>query len=78
MENAGIPTVVIACRIFRPRLEVMSLPRLLLTPYPKGRPLGAPGDVIGQRKTLEAALKLLVEGDRNGVTYEVSHPYYLK
>lgn len=74
-EENGIPTVIIATKAFRPRLEVMSLPRLVLTPYPMGRPLGAPNNAVGQRQTLLAALDLLETAEVNGTIIELDHPY---
>ena len=75
-EEAGLPTVIIATQAFRPRLEAMHLPRLVLTPYPMGRPLGAPHDVVGQRTTLLAALDLLAAATQAGTTVELAHPYH--
>jgi len=60
-EEAGIATVIIAAEIFRERLEAMSVPRLLSTPFWMGRPLGRAGDSETQRKTLLAALALLAD-----------------
>lgn len=74
-EEAGIPTVIIAAAAFRPRMEPMTLPRLVLTPYPMGRPLGAPHDVTGQRTTLLAALDLLASATEAGTIVELDHPY---
>ncbi len=59
LEEAGLPTVIIAIRAFRDRLAGMRVPRLLTTPHPLGRPLGAPGDAATQRAVLTAALALL-------------------
>ena len=64
LEAAEISTVVIAARIFQPVLEPMALPRLLLTPHVMGRPIGPPGDLKRQRETLEAALELLKQAER--------------
>ncbi|MEM7799879.1 MAG: hypothetical protein AAF633_11860 [Chloroflexota bacterium] len=75
VESAGIPTVIIATSAFRPRIEVMRVPRLVLTPYPMGRPLGAAGEAEGQRKTLEAALSLLGSATEGGTIVEVRHPF---
>ncbi|MDM8515482.1 hypothetical protein QUF76_04725 [Desulfobacterales bacterium HSG16] len=58
LEESGIPTVVIAVASFRRRMEIMSLPRVLLTPHMMGRPLGYPGDHKRQREVLLAALDL--------------------
>jgi hypothetical protein len=74
-EEVGIPTVIIAAATFRPRMEPMTLPRLVLTPYPMGRPLGAPGDIEGQRTTLLAALDLLANATEAGTIVELDHPY---
>jgi hypothetical protein len=59
LETAGIATVIIAVAAFRDRLTAMRLPRLVITPYLMGRPLGMPGDMNRQRATLMAALNLL-------------------
>jgi hypothetical protein len=75
LETAGIPTVIIATKAFRSRLEVMKPSRLVLTPYPMGRPLGAPNNKAGQRTTLLAALKLLDTATSNSTIVELSHAY---
>ena len=53
----------------------MTPPRLILTPYPMGRPLGAPNDAEGQRATLLAALDLLSRAKQAGTIIELNHPY---
>jgi hypothetical protein len=58
-EAAGIPTVVIAIATFTGRLEPMQVPRLLLTPFLMGRPLGAPHDGERQLDVLRIGLELL-------------------
>ena len=73
MEEAGIATVVIAADAFRPRLEAMALPRLLLTPHPMGRVLGAPGDVERQTEVLEMALRFLDEADAGQTVIDMRH-----
>ncbi len=77
IEEAGIPTVIIATKAFRPRLEAMHLPRVVLTPYPMGRPLGAPHDRDGQHKTLLEALTLLQDATAAKTIVELDHPYQL-
>ena len=62
-EAAGIATVIVASEPFRPTLEVMSLPRVLLTPHPMSRPLGRPGDSERQIKVIKKALALLENAD---------------
>lgn len=76
LEAAGIPTVIIAATVFRPRLEAMALPRLVLTPFPMGRPLGAPHNIAGQYKTLQTALNLLETAQGNGTVALVDHGYF--
>lgn len=75
LEEAGTPTVIIACAAFKPRLVAMKPPRLVLTPFPMGRPVGAPGDVAGQRETLLAALSLLESAAAGEALVELSHAY---
>ncbi|NLT69049.1 MAG: hypothetical protein GXX84_20885 [Acidobacteria bacterium] len=66
MEAEGIPTVVIGSGMFEERLRAMRLPRLLITQFPLGRPLGAPGDARTQRAILQAALDLLARAETPG------------
>ena len=75
LEEAGIPTVVVASDIFGPRLRALSLPRVLLTPHAMGRPVGPPHDVARQRQILLAALDLLEHADRNGAVVEIGGAY---
>jgi hypothetical protein len=73
LEIAGIPTVIVAVKAFRPRMEVMRLPRLLLTPLPMGRPLGLAGDVERQREILLAAFELLETATKGGTVVELTN-----
>ena len=59
MEASGIPTVVVAVAAFEQPLKKMALPRVLLTPYLLGRPVGPVGDVRAQKGVLRAAMDLL-------------------
>ena len=72
LESAGIPTVIVATETFRPRIEPMSLPRLLLTPHLMGRPLGLAGDVQTQRAVLRAAFDLLESASVGGTIIKYS------
>ena len=45
----------------------MALPRVLLTPYLLGRPVGPPGEEQQQRETLRAGLELLEIATEGGV-----------
>ncbi len=67
LEAAGIPTVMIASETFAGRMIPMSIPRLVLTPQPLGRPLGAPGDAARQRFVLEEA-KTFLEAATEGAS----------
>ncbi|MEM7345305.1 MAG: hypothetical protein AAF485_13785 [Chloroflexota bacterium] len=75
LEDVGIATVIISAQAFRPRLEVMTLPRLLLTPHVMGRPVGAPHDQARQRETLLAALDLLETAQAAGTIVELGGSY---
>jgi hypothetical protein len=72
LETAGIATVIVAAKAFRPRMEVMPLPRLLLTPHLMGRPLGPAGDTEQQRTVLHAAFNLLETAPGGGTVFEFS------
>jgi len=66
MEDSGIATVVIASGVFSDRMTAMHLPRLVLTDFPMGRPLGAPNDNKTQREVLLAALDLIDHAKQGG------------
>ena len=75
MEEAGIPTVIIAARAFRDHLAKMTLPRVVTTPHPMGRPLGAPGDHQRQRDTILSALDLLESARQVGTILDLPGSY---
>ena len=56
-EEEGLATVAIA--LVREHAERIKPPRALWVPFELGRPLGAPGDPLFQRKVLMAAFDLL-------------------
>lgn len=66
LEADGIPTVIVAVEAFGARLAGMRVPRVLLTPFPMGRPFGPPHDAETQRAVMEAALALLASADAAG------------
>ena len=66
LEEAGISTVLVGSEVFAKQLETMNLPRVLLTPYIMGRPIGRPDDKNGQMKVLEKSLKLLESAKKVG------------
>ena len=57
LEAEGIATVVIS--LIRLHSEKTRPPRGLFVPFELGRPMGNPGDVVGQRDVLMQALSLL-------------------
>jgi hypothetical protein len=57
LERGGIATVVI--QLLRQVTERVRPPRALCVPFLHGYPLGRPGDAPGQRRVLEAALRIL-------------------
>ena len=75
MEAAGISTVILAARAFRDHLAKMTLPRVVTTPYPMGRPLGAPGDHHSQRESILTALDLLENAQQAGTILDLTGSY---
>ena len=69
LEEAGIATVIISVKAFEKRLVEMTLPRVLLTPFVMGRPIGPPNDPNIQSAVLKAALSLLTKAKKVG-TFE--------
>jgi hypothetical protein len=69
LEAAGIPTVIVAVAAFEQPLRKMALPRVLLTPYLMGRPVGPVGDAGAQRAVLRAALNLLESAERSTLVH---------
>ena len=57
LERQGIATVAI--QLLREVAERVRPPRALCVPFPHGYPLGLPGDPVGQRRVIEAALRLV-------------------
>lgn len=76
MEESGIATVVIGSGIFHDRLAAMKLPRTVITHFPMGRPLGAPGDFETQREVILSALDLLENTSEAGKLREISTRYH--
>lgn len=57
LERRGIATVAI--QLLREVALRVRPPRALFVPFPHGYPLGLPGDVLGQRRVIESALRVL-------------------
>ncbi len=68
-EDAGIPTVTVMVGAFEHVARRMSLPRVLLTPFPMGRPLGAAGDSDRQTEVLTTAFDLLDRASEPTITW---------
>ena len=75
LEEAGIPTVIIAVKAFQTRMEMMTLPRVLLTPHPMGRPIGPPENHEIQQKILRTALELLENANKVGTIQHLEGSY---
>lgn len=71
LEEAGTPTVVVGVKAFRPTMEVISLPRVVVTSFLMGRTLGYPGERNQQRQVLLTALKLLESAEQGGSLVEI-------
>ena len=71
LEEAGTPTVVVGIKAFRPTMEVMSLPRVVVTSFLMGRTLGHPGERNQQRQVLLTALELLESAEQGGSLIEI-------
>jgi len=67
-EASGIPTVGVAVAAFEQPLKKMALPRILLTPFIMGRPVGPIGDARTRRGVQQAALDMLKSAERPTVT----------
>ena len=76
MEDSGIATVVIASGVFSDRMIAMHLPRLVLTNFPKGRPLGPPNDHETQREVLLAALDMIDHAKQAGSIHSFNGDYH--
>ena len=73
-EENGIPTVVIASGTFEVRLKSMRVPRLLLTPYMMGMPLGFSGETNIHRRIVSTGLSLFEKGDQSDPVIEYFSP----
>lgn len=61
LERRGVSTVSI--QLLRKVAEKVRPPRSLFVPYPHGFPLGAPNEPEIQHAVIEAALRLLEDGE---------------
>jgi len=77
-EKNGISTVVIATEVFKEKLISMSLPRVLITPFPKGRPIGYPGNRRQHLRVIKEALNLLINATESKTVLTIDEPYLSK
>lgn len=77
-EENGISTVVIAVEAFKEKLISMSLPRVLITPFPMGRPIGFPGNSRQHLRVIKEALNLLTEATESKTVLTIDEPYLCK
>ena len=71
LEENQIPTIIVASKVFEKQLKAMHLPRVLLTPYMAGRPLGRPFDITAQKDIILKGLDLLAKANENGTVIKV-------
>lgn len=78
IEEAGIPTVCVYIRAFRHEAEALKPPRTLVTRHILGRTVGAPGDAVGQRAVVRAALRLLETAEAPGAIVDLQESPYAR
>jgi len=72
LEAVGIATVCVYVQAFRYRAAALQVPRALVTAFPMGRNLGAPGNARQQTRVIRPALALLERSD--GVSTVIDFP----
>jgi hypothetical protein len=78
LEEKGIATVVIAVEAFKETLVTMSLPRVLITRFPMGRPVGFPGNSSQHQRVIKEALNLLAEATESKTILTFDEMYMSK
>jgi D-proline reductase (dithiol) PrdB len=73
IEEAGIPTMVLGQ--LRRVLELVRPPRAVLTSFPRGATIGAPGNFEQQRQVLLDTLATLDEADTPGEIYPLPYSW---
>ncbi|MCA9879508.1 MAG: hypothetical protein KC442_17070 [Thermomicrobiales bacterium] len=73
IENAGIPTVLVAAL---PAIAAqLGAPRIAAPDTPMGATLGRPGDAAQQTRILLASLRLLADADTPGAVVPIDETY---
>ena len=75
IEEQGMATSAIFIDAFEVHARQMSLPRVLLTPNPMGRPVGPPHRAGAQRAVVHAALGLIEAATGPGTVVHCDVPY---
>lgn len=75
IEENGMATTAIFTSAFETHARQMTLPRVLLTPNPMGRPVGPPGRRDDQRAAVRAALELIETAPGPGTVARFEVPY---
>jgi hypothetical protein len=73
IEDAGIPTIVLGQ--LRRVLELVRPPRAVVTSFPRGATVGAPGNYAQQRQVLLDTLATLEEADTAGEMYALPYSW---
>ena len=71
LEEAKIPTVIVAVKSFATRMRMMSLPRVVLTNNLLGRVFGHPHETDEQMRLITAALEVLLNSEKNGTILQL-------
>ncbi len=69
VESAGIPTVSLS--MIPEFTRAVGVPRLAGIAYPMSRPMGRPGDAVGQRNVLRALLEVLASATTSDTYVEL-------
>ena len=78
LEENGISTVVIAVEAFKDTLLSMSLPRILITPFSMGSPMGFPGNSSQHLRVIKEAINLLTEETQSKTIVTIDDKYLRK
>jgi hypothetical protein len=74
-EERGIATTSVYIEAFAHYAAAMRLPRVALTRFPMGRPLGPPGRADTQSLVVRAALELIDTATAGETVKVVTEPY---
>ena len=75
LEAVGVATVCVYVEAFRHHAVNLQVPRALITPFPMGRNLGAPGNADQQMRVIRAALGLLEAAEGVSTIVDFAEPW---